>query len=90
MGFSLLAEHHTELCGTDIEVWFFLVVLKQKAGLKSLNQHDVTCGKVGMFFYKQLEATPGDAVSTYPHPVPCVRTCTSASAVLPNSWIWFS
>lgn len=41
IGFSLLAEHHTELCGTDIGVWGFLIALKQKAGLKSLNQHDV-------------------------------------------------
>lgn len=89
IGFSLLAEHHTELCGTEIGVCFFLIALKQKAGLKSLNQHDVMqWSRQG--FYKQLETRPGDAVSTYPHPVPCVRTYISASAVLPNSWIWFS
>lgn len=66
----LIPEHHTEVCGTDAEIWSFLVILKQRAGLKSLNQHDVTSGKVCRMFYEQQETRPDDAVSTYPCPVP--------------------
>lgn len=64
MAFSLLAEHHTELCGTDVGI--FVVALKQQAGLKSLRQHDVTCGKVGVWGFLVNNWKQG-LVMQFPH-----------------------